>query len=64
LIPGFKLLRMRIERAEIFKERNWFDHLIMKRENKHCFYEEKIRMERIKMKRLYSCLSSSFTIPQ
>lgn len=58
MVPGFKLLRIRTERAEIFKERDWFNHLIMKRENKHCFYEDEIRMERreAKMKRIYGLM--------
>lgn len=58
MVPGFKLLRIRTERAEIFKERDWFNRLIMKRENNHCFYEDKIRRERreAKMKRIYGLM--------
>lgn len=56
MVPGFTLPRIRKERAEIFKERDWLNHFIMKRENKNCFYEDKIRMEvrEAKMKRICS----------
>ena len=46
MVPGFKFLRIRKERAEIFKERDSFNHFIMKRGLKNCFHDNKLGMER------------------